>query len=586
MNAVALSPALAYAIVVATALLIVLLHLLRPRAMQRAVSSTVLWMQVLRQRRRYYPPWRWLLSLVLCLAIGIALALALGRPDGFSGAQSRLVIVLDNSASMATRTRDGQSRWQHALTTARDLIESVNADVMLVDTMGQAPVTGFAPPAQALDSLARFEVVSAGSVRSPVLADADDVVVHVISDGVAAFDFPDSARVHSVFEPAINVAVTGLKTRAMMTDPLRVEAFVQVYNASPQARPVRLTLRGGDRFSLAQDLHMQPGELIDATFDISGFDAGVLAAAAISAGDAYALDDIAYDLVQPHRRVSLMLVTAGNARLEDALRSLPGVQIQIASPEQWNTLAPADAYVFDRYAPDRLPARGALLFRPDKTPWLAAARTDARSPPISDWRRGHDLLDGVAWDDVKIGQALLMTELSADAQTLVNTAQGALVAASDGEARWVIAGFSPEDTNMSLRPALPVFLGHVLRWLTEVEPVLTVAPGSVRVPLADARVVSGDGTELEARPIAESTLFDAPRPDIYTAWSGKKKLRIVVSISDPRDADINVSRFDQHGSRDSGIAVAARTEPWVALAALALLLLLIEWAAWTRRAVA
>ena len=106
MNAVALSPALAYAIVVATALLIVLLHLLRPRAMQRAVSSTVLWMQVLRQRRRYYPPWRWLLSLVLCLAIGIALALALGRPDGFSGAQSRLVIVLDNSASMATRTRD------------------------------------------------------------------------------------------------------------------------------------------------------------------------------------------------------------------------------------------------------------------------------------------------------------------------------------------------------------------------------------------------------------------------------------------------------------------------------------------------
>lgn len=331
---------------------------------------------------------------------------------------------------------------------------------------------------------------------------------------------------------------------------------------------------------------MQPGELVDATFDISGFDAGVLAAAAISADDAYALDDIAYDLVQPHRRVSVMLVTSGNARLEDALRSLPGVQVQVASPQRWDALAPADAYVFDHYAPDQLPARGALLFRPVTTPWLVAGRTETRSPPISDWRRGHYLLDGVAWDDMRIGKALLLTELSAGADALVDTTRGALVAAGDGGARWVIAGFSPEDTNMSLRPALPVFLGHVLRWLTETEPVLAAAPGSVRVPLADARVVSGDGAELEARPIAASTLFDAPRPDIYTAFSGNKKLRVVVSISDPRDADINVSRFDQYGSRDSGVAVVARTEPWAALAALALLLLLIEWVAWTRRAVA
>ena len=60
---------LAYGLVGATALLILLLHLLRPRALRRAVASTVLWEVVLRQRSKYHTPWRWLLSLLLCLSV-------------------------------------------------------------------------------------------------------------------------------------------------------------------------------------------------------------------------------------------------------------------------------------------------------------------------------------------------------------------------------------------------------------------------------------------------------------------------------------------------------------------------------------
>ena len=153
MNLLAQSPLLAYGLVAATALLIILLHLLRPRPVRRAVSSTVLWAQILRQRRKYHTPWRWLLSLLLCLVAGLALALALGRPEGLAPEQSRVVVVLDNSPSMAARTRDGNSRWLGAVTTARQLIESIGVDVMLVDTMGDAPVDGFVRPAQAFDAL-------------------------------------------------------------------------------------------------------------------------------------------------------------------------------------------------------------------------------------------------------------------------------------------------------------------------------------------------------------------------------------------------------------------------------------------------
>lgn len=327
MNALALSPLLAYTVVAITALLIVLLHLLRPRALRRAVSSTLLWVQVLRQRSKYHAPWRWLLSLLLCLLVGMALALALGRPEGPGSGQSKVVVVLDNSPSMAARTRDGTSRWHHAVEKAHSLIDSTGVEVMLVDTMGRAPVEGFVHPARALDALGRFQVVSHGAPRAPVLPETGEFDVHVISDGVAAFDVPPDAIVHSVFEQAVNVAITGLQVRPYPADPLRVEAFVQVYNASTQAQRVRLSLRGSEKFSVAQELQMDSGELIDASFDISDFDAGVLAAAALAEGDAFASDDLAFAMVAPHRVRDVVLVTGGNARLEDAIRSLPGVRL-------------------------------------------------------------------------------------------------------------------------------------------------------------------------------------------------------------------------------------------------------------------
>ena len=583
MNALALSPLLAYTVVAITALLIVLLHLLRPRALRRAVSSTLLWVQVLRQRSKYHAPWRWLLSLLLCLLVGMALALALGRPEGPGSGQSKVVVVLDNSPSMAARTRDGTSRWHHAVEKAHSLIDSTGVEVMLVDTMGRAPVEGFVHPARALDALGRFQVVSHGAPRAPVLPETGEFDVHVISDGVAGFDVPPDAIVHSVFEQAVNVAITGLQVRPYPADPLRVEAFVQVYNASTQAQRVRLSLRGSEKFSVAQELQMDSGELIDASFDISDFDAGVLAAAALAEGDAYASDDLAFAMVAPHRVRDVVLVTGGNARLEDAIRSLPGVRLGVIAPDAWNDAVGADVFVFDRFTPKQRPSRGVLLFRPGATAWLPGERRAVRDPVISDWSRGDDLLDGVAWQRLRVGRASLMTDLPDERSAQVRTADGALIASGTEGGRWIVAGFSVEDSNISLQPGLPVFLGNALRWLSEGDAVISTGLGAVRVPLPKARVVDGAGVPVPVRAFGGETLFDATRPDVYTALTETEKLRIVVNVLDPRDADINVSRFETVSTSQVGLSGIARIEPWIALVVFALVLMLVEWLAWVRR---
>lgn len=583
MNALALSPHIAYGLVGAVALLIILLHLLRPRPMRRAVSSTVLWEQVLRQRKKYHTPWRWLISLLLCLVVGLALALALGRPEGFTPAQSRLVVLLDNSPSMATTTRDGQSRWLHAVARAREVIESAGVNVMLVDTMGHAPVSGFVRPSQALDALEHFEVVSYGLARAPMLPESDTFEVHVISDGVANFEIPPGAIVHSVFEPAVNVAITGLQTRPFPTDPLRVEAFVQIYNASTTPERVRLSLRGGNGFALAQQLQMGAGELIDASFDISGLDEGVLAAAAMAEGDAFSRDDIAFAMVEPHRVRNVLLVTAGNARLEDAIRSLPGVRLKVIAPDDWRDAMTADVYLFDRFSPPQLPSRAALLFHPQTVSWMPVRQRVVHDPTVTAWARDNNLLDGVAWPALRVREASVMRDIPAHTEALVSTAEGTLIAAGTGARRWIVAGFSPEDSNLSLQPGLPVFLGNALRWLGGTEPVITTGLGAVRVPLAQARIVDGAGQTLNSSTFGGETMFDANKPDVYTAFANAATLRVVANVLDPREADVNNSRFDSSHRDVMRPAGYARIEPWTALVAIALVFVLFEWVAWTRR---
>jgi hypothetical protein len=584
MNLLASSPWLAYGLVAVVALLIVLLHLLRPRPLHRAVASTLLWQAALRQRSKYHTPWRRLLSLLLCLLAGLSLALALGRPEGFAPNQSRVVVVLDNSPTMATRTGDGQSRWLHAVETARRLIESVGVDVMLVDTMGHGPHTGFVRPAQALEALEQFQLINHGPARAPVLPESGVFDLHVISDGVADLRIPPDAIMHSVFEPAVNVAVTGLQTRPMPGDPLRVEAFVQVYNASNMQLPVRLSLRGADGFALAQDLLMNAGELVDVSFDISAFAQGVLAAAAIAQGDAFSADDIAYAMVAPHRLRNVLLVTAGNARLEDAIRSLPGVRLKVMAPQVWRDNEAADLYLFDRFAPARLPDGGSLLLSPEAVPWLAASTRNVRQPAIVQWLRGHQVLDGVDWPNFRAEQASVMVDLPQDARAWVQTAEGALISASAGSPRWMIAGFAPEESNLSLQAGMTIFLGNALRWLAQTEQVVSVGLGPIRVPLAPAQVVDGSGRTVPSQTLGPETMFDAQRPDVYTVLAERTSWRVVANVLDPRDADINATRFD--ASQRGGVlraAVHARIEPWTALVSIALLFLLIEWAAWTRR---
>lgn len=588
----ALPVPLASALLIAVAAVICALFLLRPPRPRLTVPSTLIWERVMgaarfRPRRR-----RWVVSLLLSLLIGLCLALAAARMQ--VGAPGRpIVIVLDNTVSMSARTADGRTRWDHAVAAAQDLIGPPGGagDVLLLDTAARAAPTGFVPRREALDRLARMRPLPSADGRMPPLpVDRAIGATHLFTDGVAIGAVPAGVTVHSVYEAADNVGITGFEARPLPGAPTRYQAFLQIANTGSGTTPVSLEVQGSDGFRVSRELRLAADATANLTLDVTGVSRGVLRARIRSPRDAFALDDSAYCVVLPHRPRRVLLVTAGNALLEDSLRLLPGVALTVRGPGRPAAAADFDAYVFDRFAPPVPPTAGALLLRPPATPWLdakwrTAGRTTGLAPDDT-----HFLAAGVAWGDVRLEKTWRTTAPTGRvvvALTRPAVTTGAVVLTGEARKRWVATGFALQDSNLPLQPGFPVFLGAVLDWLDPAPALTSAGVGWVEVPDADAEV--SDGARRHVPTIAASghTLFEATRPDVYVAESGGRPRMVVVNVNDPRMARINRQRLagETAATRTPEVdGPSVRPEPGPLLLGLALLLLLAEWGAFMRGA--
>jgi hypothetical protein len=169
----------------------------------------------------------------------------------FGGAVERVAVVLDNSATLATLTADGRTRWEHAIERARQVVRAGGAGsrYMVADTRRMIASPHFEEPDAAIATLDSVWVLPGGHAVFPdVLASGDSAVrVVLVTDGVAPLSIPMEAETLSVFEPADNVGITAFDLRAVPGARRRYQAFVKVLNASPGAKQVELRVAGAGR---------------------------------------------------------------------------------------------------------------------------------------------------------------------------------------------------------------------------------------------------------------------------------------------------------------------------------------------------
>ncbi len=591
MRFLALAPAAALALLAAVAAAVVLLYWLKPTPRRLTVSSTLIWRRVLRERSRTPDRLRWWISLLLAVLIALSIALAITSPQlaSISGNAQRIVLVLDNSTTLAALTSDGKTRWDHAVQRAREVLRSGGAGsrYLVADTQRLIASPHFEEPEPALATLGRLRVIAGGEPAFPGVVRAGDTDVRTVfvTDGVAALSPPAGAETVSVFQVADNAGITAFEVRALPGDPRRFQAFVEVLNASPGAKHVELHVAGAGGQPLVRLLDIAGGAMVSETFDVSGFEGGPLRASLSMQYDALRVDDVAYSFLPSHKSIRIGLVTPGNPFLERSLRLMPRTQLSVMTPERFHARSGVDAWVLDRYAPKQPPGAPALLFRPSRADWLPAYGGDLGETAVSGWTRGHPVTDSLSLRDVLADRALAIRP-GAGATTIAADGRGRpLILASASGPRWVEVAFALGDSNLALQAGFPVFLSNVLTWMTGEPLAQQSGLGLVQVPVAGAKVLDLQGQKVATREAPGATLIEAEQPGLYTALAPDRRVHVAANIADPAVTAINASRLAAQPTAPVLQAGAPgwAANPWLALLLIAALLQVLEWWTYNRR---
>ncbi len=608
-----MSPLLAGLILRGTAAAVAVLYWLKPPPPRMVVPSRLLWNRLLKEKRRstFLDRLRWWISLMIALTIGLSVAAAMGRPE-FSWAGGdipRMTIVMDNSATMATRALGGFTRWEHAVALARGLLQrgSVDGEFLVLDTSGQAPSRDPGDRRSALEILDGLSVSLGASSQfpTPVVADGP---LYFISDGVMIDDVPAEAEVISVYDPADNVGITAFEVGSVPSAPLEYQAFLEITNASLGPKEVSVRLSGAGEVGLRETVTLRAGESRGLTIDLSSFDRGPVRVAVITDGDAFAADDLAFAFLPVRSRTRIALVSPGSVYLQSALADEPRLRVNSLTPGEYDESVRADLYIFDRWAPEEPPPGPALLFLPPNVGWLAPTVAVLTSPAVSGWDPDHPLMRFVSLEDLRVDRAVRFvgaagapggagapagpgtTGTSSDVEVIVGTTELPLMIAAEVPQKIIRVAFALEDSNFPLQPAFPIFLSNVLSWMMDERGALLRSPGRVEVPLPEAEVTDLEGAEIAASQVSGRTVFVAEEPGLYTVAAGPRRLRVAVSLADRERTAVNASSFSPDDRATAPLAAlrlagekAGGSELWVVLLAVATSLVIVEWFTYHRR---
>lgn len=568
------------------------LFLLKLRPPRVLVPSLLLWRRVLDESREMtlWERIRRAVSLMLSILIAVALALAIVRPSGVgvaaNASRGRMLIVLDSSWSMLTRTSSGETRWDRALAETRRLAAAAAGDpVMLATTadgLVEGPTTDLALIETGLDRIS-----ASGGEGSAWPRMAGTQVVHFITDGVVPRPLDPGVIVNSVFEAAPNVAITALDVRPALESGRVADAYLEIANFAPGAQTIRLVIQRGAITVFDRQLDVERGAALRQVVPIAAAGDPLLRARIEAPHNALSIDDEALGWVRQARPLSVVIVGTETEWLEALLRQDANLRASLANPATYRA-AQEDVVIFDRCAPKEPPTRPALYFAPPAgTSWLNAERSSG-SPESEErhprWNTGggHPLLHGVdpltlAIDRVRVYDAPALVPVT-------RSERGTPVIYVEEAAgrRGVVVAFGPGDSNLTSAPAFPVFIGNALEWLARPDFGGVRRPGEVVLDEAVATVTGPRGVRVSIQRVGHAVMAVLRGPGLYVAEGGSTRSTFAVNVGDPQVS--NVERTTLPVGRTRGVAAGASTHAWwlyCGLAAFALILL--EWWTWQRR---
>lgn len=492
--------------------LIVALYLLKLRRPTAPVASLHLWGSLTRDREANSLWQRLRVSALLILQLLImgALILALARPwvPSTEIVGQNAVLIVDVSASMGSRDRDGgPTRLQQAKDKAKEIVDSLpqGARALLIaasdggtivvpstDDRGRlrGDIDRLAVQATAGDMTEALKLASAVSARE------ENSVIYLFSDG--AFP-PAEAAVESLPGTLSFVQVgegysaeedniegnQGITELSLQKQQAGLSLFMQVSNSQPVTSTRRIDLLADDVPWTARNIEIGPGGTQEVIVDDVPIGARVVQAR-FAGADSLDIDDRAWAINRASVPANVLLVSGENKFLELSLALLPTVSLYKVAPADYSPDAsvngtPFDLTIFDADVPTQtlqtLPSGSVMMFAPPSSnplitvtgvltePTFSTTSATSSSRPGIDEDGREPLLRFVDLSNVSISKAVLLERPYWGRVVAASGTDPLIIAGEESGRNVVVFAFDLHDSDLPLRTAFPLLVRNLTSFL-------------------------------------------------------------------------------------------------------------------------
>jgi hypothetical protein len=526
---------------------IVLLYILKIRLRRQTVATLLFWDRLFDERkpRAWWQRLRHLLSLLLQLAFVMLVVAALVDPlwSWQKNQQRRVVLVLDNSASMRAVEADGRTRLERAKESARGLVRSLRGtDRMAVLSAGgkSRVVIGMTDHQRsllaAIDSIPATdgptEVTSSVAAAERLLAHEPQGEILVLSDGcfedLANVQSNKKVKVYGMGTPLDNVAITRYQVRRSLRDAVGYQVLFDVTNFSKKDRNCRVELTLGQDLVDVVPLELKAGATVTRVLDHTSPGGGQLTAR-LDIADALATDNTAIAVLPKRVPIPVVLATQGNLFLKGVLESIPLVDLKIVAEPP--AAAPAGGLlILDRIVPKQLPAGRVVVVDPQESCDAWTLGEKIAQPIVAAVDADSPLTQHVRLDNVLFPGARLLS-FTTEAEPLIrDPLEQPLLARlrrAGGDA--VVLTCNLEQGDLPLRIAFPVLMKNTIEWFEGNSGELRPAVAAGRMLTIDV-LPPAQGTSAP-RADAPSKTPTAAEPDVAVVESAAQAMQAMVLVS-------------------------------------------------------
>src|SRR5215212_4210419 len=604
--------------------IIVAMYLLKLRREDRRVSSTFLWQRMVRDVEAN-APWQKLrrnLLLLLQLLLLLLLALALARPffrtAGIAG--RNLIVIVDRSASMQA-TDAAPSRLDAAKQQAIDLIDQLpdggRATVIAAGGQMEVPVAATTDRRQLRDAIDGIgarngggsDLAQALTLAAALSSREADSEVAIISDGNVTFPpeikMPATVRYFPIGQRRENVAISAV---ALQPSAAGQTLFAQATNYGPSAATRRMDIYLDDTLFNAYNLTLDPTReqsiVIEVPAQVRKAEAQLVDE---SNTDALPADDRGYAVSTAGEGTKVRLISPGNRFLETALGLLPSVKttlVPTSTATFTETAAQVPLTILDAVVPATLPPGNLFFIAPTRSTDYFSITGQIDFPALRPAPGDEPLLKDVKLSDVSVRVADTIAP-GAWARVAVDGDGGPMLLAGEKDGRRIVVlAFDLHDSDLPLQVAFPLLLSNIVGYLAPGSgaEAAQLAPGqplalqadpsitAVRVTRPDEQVVPLEVKDGQA--IYADT--DALGAYVVEQFLGDKLIarqRFAVNLFSKEESTIT-PQPELKIQQTSGLQQATagervgRQEFWRWLAAIALVVLVIEWLVYQRNGIA